>query len=149
MQRVGRIVGLLILAFAFTAYTQLASAGDRSEIHKRLAEVAQQVKQLQNPAEKRALLDGTFKQLTDVVNQASQGPLATAADQAALKSLARNIQDKRDELNGRNGFQRVDDSRLNSFADYSIQDLEQADQWVYISTGTIILIVLLILLLRA
>lgn len=146
MQKTGRIVGLLILAFVFT---QLASAQDRSEIHKRLAEVAQHVKQVNNPAEKRALLDDTFKQLTDVINKASQGPLATATDQAALNSLARNIQEKRDELNGKNGFQRVDDSKLNSFADYSIQDLEQADQWVYISTGTIILIVLLILLLRA
>jgi hypothetical protein len=146
MQKIGRIVGLLILAFAFV---QLASAHDRSEIHKRLADVAQHVKQVQDPAAKRALLDDTFRQLTDVIEKASQGPLATVTDQAALKSLARNIQEKRDELNGRNGFQRVDDSKLNNFADYSIQDLEQADQWVYISTGTIILIVLLILLLRA
>lgn len=146
MQRIGRILGLMILAFAFV---QLATAADRTDIHKRLAEVAQHVKQVQDPAAKRALLDDTFRQLTDVVSQASQGPLATTTDQAALKALARNIQDKRDELNGKNGFQRVDDSKLNNFADYSIQDLEQADQWVYISTGTIILIILLILLLRA
>ena len=145
MQGTGRVVGLMILVFAFAT---LATAQDRSEIHKRLAEVAQHVKQVKDPAAKRALLDDTFRQLTDVVNQASQGPLATASDQAALKVLGRNIQDKRDELNGKNGFRRVDDARLNSFADYSMQDLEQADQWVYISTGTIILIVLLILLLR-
>ncbi len=146
MQRIGRIVGFMILVFAFV---QLGSAQDRSEIHKRLAEVDQHVKQIQDPAAKRALLNDTFRQLSDVIDAASQAPLATATDQAALKSLARNIQDKRDELNGTHGFQRVDDSRLNNFADYSIQDLEQADQWVYISTGTIILIVLLILLLRA
>jgi len=146
MLKIGRFVGLLILLCSFV---QLATAHDRSEIHKRLAEVAQHVKQVKDPVEKRALLDDTFRQLTDAVSKASEGPLATASDQAALRSLARNIQEKRDELNGRSGFQRVDDSRLNNFADYSIQDLEQADQWVYISTGTIILIVLLILLLRA
>jgi len=146
MQRTGRIVGLVIFV---CACVQLATAQDRSEIHKRLAEVAQHVKQAKDPAVKRSLLDDTFRQLTDVVDHASEGPLATASDQAALKSLAKNIQDKRDELNGKNGFQRVEDSRLNNFADYSIQDLEQADQWIYISTGTIILIVLLILLLRA
>jgi hypothetical protein len=146
MQKPGRIVGFIVFVLAFV---QLAMANDQTEIHKRLAEVAQHVKQVQDPAAKRAMLDDTFRQLTNVINEASSGPLATAADQAALKSLARNIQEKRDELNGKNGFQRVDDARLNSFADYSIQDLEQADQWVYISTGTIILIVLLILLLRA
>jgi hypothetical protein len=146
MLKIGRFVGLLILVCAFV---QLATAHDRSEIHKRLAEVAQHVKQVKDPAAKRALLDDTFRQLTDVLNSASQGPLATAADQAALKLLARNVQEKRDELNGKNGFQLVDDSRLNNFADYSIQDLEQADQWVTISVTTLILIVLLVLLLRA
>jgi hypothetical protein len=146
MQKPGRIVGLMVLAFVFV---QMAAAHDQTEIHKRLAEVAQHVKQVQDPAAKRALLDNTFQQLAGVVDAASKGPLATTSDQAALKSLARNIQEKRDELNGKNGFQWVDDSKLNRFADYSIQDLEQADQWVYISTGTIILIVLLILLLRA
>lgn len=146
MQKMGKIVGLMALVFAFV---QMGVAQDRSEIHKRLAEVTQQVKQIQDPAQKRAVLDQTFQQLSEIVESASKAPVANTTDQAALQLLARNIQEKRNELNGTNGFDRVKDTQLNNFADYSIQDLEQADQWVYISTGTIILIILLVLLLRA
>lgn len=146
MQRMGKFVGFMALVFAFV---QMGAAQDRSEVHQRLADVAQQVKQIQDPAQKRAVLDQTFQQLSEIVESASKAPVATATDQAALQLLARNIQEKRSELNGTDGFERVEDAQLNNFADYSIQDLEQADQWVYISTGTIILIVLLILLLRA
>lgn len=145
MERIGRLVGVMALLFAFV---QLGAAQDRTEFQKQLNDLAVRVKQTQDPVQKRAMLDDEFRVLTQAVNTAAGTPFATDADRAALKAFGRTISEKRDELNGTHGFARVADRDLNNFADYSVQSLEQADQWVYISTGTILIILLIVLLLR-
>ena len=49
-------------------------------------------------------------------------------DAAGIDHVKAMIQEKQDELAGSNGYSRVPDGQLNTFADYVVQDMEQADQ---------------------
>jgi hypothetical protein len=80
----------------------------------------------------------------DVV-QASQA--MSKDDAAGLERFRATLQEKQDELAGVNGFARVADNQLNTFSDYVVQDMEQADQVVTISIVALLLIIILVVLL--
>ena len=67
-------------------------------------------------------------------------------DVDGIDRLKATLQEKQDELAGSNGYARVPDEQLNSFAEYVVQDMEQADQVITISLVTLLLIVILIVL---
>ncbi len=138
------IVGLMLL---LAGLLQVASAQEK-QLQQYLSDVVTQVKQTADPVEKRALLDGALQKVDNALTVASQSPLTSKEERGGLLSIKRSIQDKLDELHGRNSFTRVEDRDLNAFAEYSVQDLEQADQWITISVTTLLLIVIIILLLR-
>lgn len=67
-------------------------------------------------------------------------------EKQGLQVFKEDIQNKKDELNGNNGFSAVPNNSLNNFADYVQQDLEQADT-VTIGVTTLLLIIIILLLL--
>jgi hypothetical protein len=71
----------------------------------------------------------------------------SSADQTALNKLKNNITQKRNELNGLNGYKRVQNNQLNNFANFVQQDLEQADRTITISLTVLLLIVIILILL--
>ncbi len=68
-------------------------------------------------------------------------------ESAQLASYKSEIQDKKSELNGTDGFDKVLDKDLNDFSDYSQQHFEQADRTVTIGLTAALLIVLILILL--
>jgi hypothetical protein len=104
------------------------------------------VKATDNPAEKRAILDESFQTMSKALTMVQWSTMISKDDIAAIDRFKATVQEKQDELRGINGYTRVSDKQLNSFSDYVVQGMEQADV-IFISLGALILIIILILLL--
>ncbi len=107
-----------------------------------------EVKQTDDPAEKRALLNKSLQKMKQAADRVAQLRGTDAEDKAALAAFSADIFDKLAQLNGENGYERVPEVNLDRFADYVQQDLEQAQRLVIsISATALALIILLLLLL--
>ena len=136
----GTIVALLVLG-----QTGYAAANDG--ILKYFNNTAGKVKATADPVEKREMLDRSLKNMTMVLDKVENMPLVSENDQAGIKWMKNILQEKRDELAGINGYDRVADAQLNNFSDYVVQDLEQAPETITISVVTLLLIILILVLL--
>ncbi|RJP82263.1 MAG: hypothetical protein C4524_01080 [Candidatus Zixiibacteriota bacterium] len=110
-------------------------------------DTAEKVKATENPVQKRDLLDKSLQGMSRAVDQVESSVLISKEDRAGLDRLKVGLQDKQDELMGRNGYERVPDSQLNAFANYVVQDMEQADRTITISLVAALLIIIIIILL--
>jgi len=61
--------------------------------------------------------------------------------------LKNKIVDKKNGLNGIDGFARIEDKYFDEFTDYSQQYIEQSDRTITIGLTAVLLIVIIILLL--
>ena len=136
---------LLILAFVAPSF-----AGNGTKLENKLKEyfkdTAQQVHNAESSVEKREILDTSLNKLTQTLDTVEQTANLSAADANAVKQLKSRVVEKSNELNGRDGFERVSDAQLDGFADYVQQDMEQADRVLTISVTTVLLIVIILLL---
>lgn len=145
-----RLVAALLLAFILSQAT-FAGSGESTKVQNKFKEyfnsISVKVKEAATPSEKREILNKSFDKfnnaLTTIINMRG----IPAGDLKALNSLKASVSDKYNELNGLKGYTKVEDNQLNNFADYVMQDMEQADQWVTISVTTLLLIVILVILL--
>ncbi len=87
-----------------------------------------------------------MNKLVLVLNKIQNRPDVPKEDLPAVKKLKKDILVKVDELNGRNGFNRVTDGNLVDFATYVQQDMEQADRYLTSSLTTVLLIIIILLL---
>lgn len=109
--------------------------------------VVQQVQETPEPDKKRAILNRSFDRLINVVNKIESLPDVPESDLSKLSDFKKDIQTKKDELNGKNGFSKIPPNQLNNFANFVQQDIEQADRVVTLSLTTVLLIVIILLLL--
>lgn len=137
------ILGAFIVLFALT---QAVSAGGAGDIGSHFNNTALEVKATDNPAQKRDILRNSLETMTIALDRIENFNLVSVEDRAGAKLLRATLQEKQDELGGMNGFERVADTQLNSFADYVVQDMQQADQYVTISLVAVLLIVILLVL---
>ena len=138
-------VSLVMLLF----FVLPAHAVGKGELQQYFKETAQKVKATDVVAEKRAILTGSLNTMSRVLAILQQTPSVSPTDAVGIERLKANLRDKQNELSGEHGFVPVPDVRLNAFADYIVQDLEQADQVITISLVTLLVgIIILILLLR-
>ena len=102
-----------------------------------------------DPTSRRELLRGFIVRMDDGLGMALEGGALSEADRASLGALQARFQAYRAELDGRDGFARVEDADLGRFATYVQQDLEQAPVGggIYISAGALIVILLLLIVL--
>jgi len=135
----GSIIILLLLALP-------AHAGGIGELQKYFSDAAVKVKATDNPTEKREILDQSFQNMSAALDMAQKSELISKNDGVGLDRFRAALQEKQDELAGRNGYTRVPDEQLNAFSDYVVQDTEQADQVITISVVTLLLILLLVVL---
>ncbi len=133
------VVMMLVLALP-------AFSGGKGELQKYFSKAADKVKATDNPSEKRAILDESFQTMSKALTMVQWSPLISKEDVAAIDLFKATIQEKQDELRGINGYSRVSDKQLNSFSDYVVQGMEQADV-IFISLGALLLIILIIVLL--
>lgn len=139
---------LLILFFTAALLplkAQQPDAHDRlkAEINK----MVENVKVAETADEKREILNTSFDNLIHTFNKVQTVESVPESDKEALADLEENILDKKNELNGKDGYEKVPDNQLNDFAQFVQQDIEQADRVLTISLTTALLIVLILLLL--
>jgi hypothetical protein len=126
-----------------------AHAVGKGELQQYFKDTAHKVKATDVVAEKRAILNGSLGTMSRVLDILQQSPSLSSSDAIGIERLKTTLRDKQSELLGVNGFVPVPDAKLNAFADFVVQDLEQADQVITISLVTLLVgIIVLILLLR-
>ena len=132
----------ILMMFVFTFQ---AIAGGKVELQKYFNDTAIKVKATNNTSEKREILNESFNKMFNALDIVRSLPLTSEKDCISIDHFKTKLQDKQDELIGRNGFTRVSDGQLNNFSDYVVQDTEQAEVVITISILALVLIVLLVL----
>ncbi len=135
----GSIVMMLVLAIT-------ANASGKGEIQKYFSDAASKVKAADNASEKRIILNESFHNMSKALDMVQSSPLISKDDRAGINRFKTALQEKQDELSGRNGYVRVSDEQLNAFSDYVVQDMEQAEAVITIGIVTLLLIIILIVL---
>jgi hypothetical protein len=115
---------------------------------KHINKVVHRVEKAKKPQKKREILNHSFNRLLKAFNRVGEIKALSESDQAALNKLSNNIQQKKYELNGTHGYNRVADNKLDHFANYFQQNLEQANT-ITISVTVLLLIIILVVLLIA
>jgi hypothetical protein len=83
--------------------------------------------------------------MVTALNRVQGSPLISSEDKAGIEHYKVILKDKQDELAGLNGYQRVPDAQLDAFANYVVQDMEQASQNITISLVTLLLIIIIVI----
>jgi hypothetical protein len=138
-------VGLFVLAAGLVAAPARADLTPQDRLKRHVRDVVQTVKAAPTAARKRAILDEKLRGMIEALDRAEQ-MTALPQDRAGIDALRGRLQEKLDELHGRNGYEAVPASELDAFADYLQQDIEQADT-ITISLTTALLILILVILL--
>lgn len=117
-----------------------------ASIQSYLNDAATRAAAVTDPVQKREILDHEYARLSAGLQLLRESPVVSQRDRDGLTRIVGMLQDKRDELAGQNGYARVADSRLDGFARYVVQDMEQADVYITISAITLLLILILFVL---
>jgi hypothetical protein len=137
------------MLIALPVLAQNSATKAENKLKDYFSSVALQVKKERNPAQKREILNRSFEKVFKAADTIERMPAFSPTDLQLVAELRSRTQEKFDELNGLTGYQRVSDAQLDHFADYVVQDTEQAAKTVVITTTTLIIIILIILLLGA
>lgn len=145
-----RLKIFMVIIIAMCTNYQLQAADNLTGVQNRFkqyfAKTSADVKNAENPSAKREILNNSFDNVRSVLGKVSLLPGISDQDKSAVNSISKSVEEKQYELNGLNGYERVDDSKLNDFADYVRQDMEQAETWVTVSITTLLLAAILLLL---
>jgi len=133
----------LVLIVAIVALPGIS--GGKDDLKQYFNTTAANVKATENSAEKRAILKRSLENMTNALETVQQYPLVSDNDKSGIKKLSASLAEKQDELEGRNGYKRVADANMDDFADYVVQDFEQAEV-ISISLLTLVLIIILVVL---
>jgi septal ring factor EnvC (AmiA/AmiB activator) len=139
----------VVIAVLILAQPVMASVGTEKledQLKNYMNEITLKVKSTDDPEQKRAILNETLLKIMDAVETVEELPTITEKERLLISKFKRTIQDKYDELNGLNGFERVADEDLDVFTDYVMQDLEQARNYITMGLGLFILLIILIIL---
>lgn len=139
------LLAVLLIAFQFSA---LAQADDASaKFKKYINDVVQKVEKADEPEKKRKILNDSFGNMIRTFDKVASMNGISEEDKSAISDLRAGIIDKKNELNGREGYEGVKNNQLNNFANYVQQDMEQADKTITISLTVLLLIIIILLLL--
>lgn len=138
----------IILTFVLSIFLSSSLKADdlRKEFQKYINEIITEVKAAESPEEKREKLNILFSGLINSFDKVKEYPLVPEEDYEGLDILKEKITERYNELNGLDGFEKVPDNRLNEFASFSLQDIEQAEPVLIISLTTLLLLIILAIL---
>ena len=134
------------IGFGFLAMVIALALPASGQIQKHFSEVSKQVKATKDAAEKRMILNESFRSMLNALEVVESSPSISKADLAGIDRVRASLREKQDELAGVNGFNGISDAQLNAFSQYVVQDMEQADQMITISVVTLLLILILVVL---
>lgn len=141
------LVALCCLLIALPVLAQNGATKAENKLKDHFNGVALQVKKERNPDKKRKILNQSFEKVFKAVDTIERMPAFSSSDRQGVAELRNQIREKFEELNGLKSYQRVSDAQLDNFAEYVVQDTEQAARTIVITTTTVIIAILLILLL--
>lgn len=137
----------VILVFAIQSVSVAQSINLTETFKKSFNETVQEVQNTEDAIEKRVVLNESFSKMIAAIERIESKGNISEEESAQLESYKSEIQEKKSELNGTDGFDRVLDKDLNNFSDYSQQYFEQADRTVTIGLTAALLIILILILL--
>jgi hypothetical protein len=123
------------------------SANGKDDLKQYFSKAADKVKTTENADEKREILNESFNSMSKALDKVLSSGLISESDRIGIEQYKAALQEKQNELEGSNGYERVQDMQLNSFANYVVQDMEQADSTVTISVIALLLIIIIVILL--
>lgn len=142
---------------AATHDTENATAHDtknatvvEQRLNASLNSMVTRVEDAETPEAKRAILDGYLDRAESAADKAEHLPLLGSETRGTLGALRASFRNLVDRLHGTGGVERVSDGGLNAFAGQVRGDVQQAlstNGGIYLSTGTIIIILLILLIL--
>jgi hypothetical protein len=135
----GSIIMMFVLALP-------SNADGKGELQKYFSDTANKVKSTENASEKRKILSESFQSMSEALDKVQNSGMISKVDRIGINRFKATLQEKRDELAGSNGYERVLDKDLNAFSDYVVQDMEQAAEMVTISLVALLLIIILVVL---
>lgn len=118
----------LISVFAGLIFSINAQQIDPENIIKKhINSVVVNVEKAETAVKKREILNDSFERFINAIEKAESINGISETEKESLAYIKLDIQEKRDELNGLNGFSAVNDANLVNFANYYQQEYEQAD----------------------
>jgi hypothetical protein len=143
----------LILSFFFLSVIGLVSplkaqvSDGHEALKKHINSVVERVEEAKSPDQKREVLDESLADMVTAIDRVSEKSTVSDSDKKSLAEFKKMLNERKDELNGTDGFTRVSNSQLNQYANFVQQDIEQADSALTISLTTALLIIIILLLL--
>ncbi len=138
------VIGSIIMMFIIALPV---NAGGKDKLQKYFSDAANKVKATENVSEKRKILNDAFQNMSRALDEVESSGLISKEDLVGIEHFKTALQEKKDELGGKNGYERVSDAQLNAFSNYVVQDMEQASQTITISLVALLLIIILVVLL--
>ena len=135
--------GSVLLMFAMAIPV---NADGKDELKQFYSKMADKVKAAENADEKREILNESFNNMSNVLDKVLSSGLISESDRVGIEQYKAALLEKQYELEGSNGYERVQDKQLNSFANYVVQDMEQADSTITISVVALLLIIIIVIL---
>ena len=152
MKTLSKFAGIFFFAAAMALPAQAAENHGMLQARVKVAlnEMVQDVKAAESPAEKREVLNRFVGKLEHRAELAAKIPFLSQENHAALSMLQDKFGGYKNQLQAASG-NGVADKDLDAFASFMQQDLEQAEaSWgnggIYLSTGAVIIILLIIIL---
>jgi len=136
---------LMLLMLSGSAYAQKASEAE-TMFKKHINKMVENVEKAESEDQKREILNNSFDDLIGAIEKVESMNRISDSEKEGLVVFKEDIQAKKNELNGLNGFSKVPADKLNKYANFVQQDLEQADQ-ITIGVTTLLLIIIILLLL--
>ena len=138
---------LTFMAFVVMfALVHVGNALGQDNLEKYFNDTACKVKATADPSQKRAILNDGLQNMSKALNRVESLRLISKDDRAGMDRLKITLQERQNELAGSNGYDRVSDEQLNTFSDFVVQDMEQADRTITISLVTLLLIIIIVIL---
>lgn len=138
---------LFIGLLGFAAPVTAQSSDGHEALKKHINKIVVKVEKEESADQKRAILDESLEDMITALERVESKRSVTETDKKALADFKENLQDRKDELNGLNGYAIVPNNQLNNYANFIQQDIEQADRVVTLSLTTALLIIIILLLL--
>lgn len=137
------LVSIMLLVCSFA----IAQADGKEKLQQYFNQAASKAKAATDPAEKREILTNSLATMTKALDVVETMGSVSETDKAGIQRFRASLNEKQNALTGANGQARIADSRLNDYANYLVQDMEQADTVITISVVTLLLIIIIIILL--
>jgi len=147
MRIISTFIYTILFVFAIQSVAVAQSVNLTETFKKSFNETVQEVQKTDDAAEKRTLLNEQLAKMLDVIERIESKAQLSEDEINQLNSYKASLVDKKNELNGLDGFDEVVDEDLDDFSDYAQQFFEQANRTVTIGVGTAILIAILLLVL--